>query len=121
MTLAGCAGEFGEARESADVNVAPVNPKPQILALLRTYLNNPVGIRDGAVSDPMLRDVGPVSRYVMCLRFDARNSDGKYTGVKDRLAIFRYGRIDQISETARDICSGASYKPFPELASLKAP
>jgi hypothetical protein len=126
LILSACASTSNEPvesdvradRRSEAVNVVPTNPKADILALLRTYLNNPTGIRDAAISQPALKQVGIVRRYVVCVRFNARNSDGKYTGVKDRPAIFVGGRLDQISEVARDLCADAEYKPFPEAEAL---
>src|SRR5690348_319254 len=81
--LAGCATDIGpspaelKARWEAE-NIYPQNYRQDLLAFLRTYLNDPTQVRAAAVSQPQLRYIGPGERYVSCVRFNARNSDGKY-------------------------------------------
>ena len=45
------------------------------------------GMRGAAVSAPFLKEVGPGERYVVCVRFNARDTRGKYMGVKEAAAI----------------------------------
>lgn len=122
--LAGCASAPSEGTEiRADVrdeaaNIAPANPRADILAFLRTYLNDPTRIREAGISDPVLKQVGPVRRYIVCVRYNARNLDGKYSGAKERLVVFVTGKLDQFLEQPRDLCTGVEYKPFPELERL---
>jgi len=108
-------------RPDADetINTVPTGVKPDIIAFLRTYLNDPTRIRDAALSDPVLKPVGDRQRYVVCLRFNARDSDGRYTGSKTRLVVFTHGRLDSFSEQARETCKDVDLKPFPELEALK--
>jgi len=109
---------LGNERRDERANILPVDAKGDLLAFLRTYLNDPSRIRDAALTDPMLKQVGPVQRYVICLRYNARDLAGKYTGLKERLAVFVAGRLDQLLEQPRDFCTGVEYKPFPELTRL---
>ena len=51
----------------------PTNYRAEILAFMKTYLNNPVGVRDAVMAEPVQRTVGGRLRYVSCLRFAARN------------------------------------------------
>jgi hypothetical protein len=123
LVLVGCASpsdapEIRADRLGESANVVPINPKGELLSFLRTYLNDPARIRDATIADPMLKQVGPVRRYVVCLRYNARDSEGKYTGAKERLAVFVNGRFDQMVEQPRDLCAGAEHKPFPELERL---
>ncbi|WP_315726110.1 MULTISPECIES: hypothetical protein [unclassified Bradyrhizobium] len=96
----------------------PANYRSEVLAYLRTYLNNPVGVRDGVMAEPVQRTVGGRLRYVSCLRYAARDSDGSYPPAKDRAAIYVDGRFDRLIEDAGELCAGSTYAPFPELASL---
>src|SRR5262249_51480295 len=82
------------------------------------YLNDPSQIRDAAVSEPMIKTVGTDNRYVVCLRYNARNTQGKYAGARDRLAVFLSGRFDRIVESAREQCKDVALAPFPELQRL---
>ena len=96
----------------------PPNYRSEILAYLKTYLNNPVGVRDGVMAGPVQRTVGGRLRYVSCLRFAARESDGSYRSPRERAAVFVDGRFDRLIEEAGELCAGSTYVAFPELASL---
>src|SRR6185437_10730205 len=61
------------------LNVFPQRYKSDILSLMRNYLNDPTNVRDAGITQPQLKKVGPGDRYVVCVRFNARNSDRKYT------------------------------------------
>ena len=94
-TLAGCAsGRLREERE-ARINVYPDNYRADILAGMHSYLSDPTHIRDAYVSQPSLKPIGRQNRYAACVRFNARNRDGRYFGSRDVLAVFTDGRFDQ--------------------------
>jgi hypothetical protein len=118
VVLAGCTGSTQRAELEASVNLEPTQYKADILAFLRTYLNDPSRVRDAAISQPMIRRVGTDNRYVVCVRYNARTGNGTYAGARDRLAIFASGRFDRIVENAREQCKDAALAPFPELERL---
>ena len=119
LLLAGCAGgrDGPETQGGAGVNVFPEKYREEILAYQRSYLNDPTGIRSAAISQPALRKVGSVERYVVCVRFNAKAPSGGYAGVREHLAIFLAGKLDQMGPT-REECKDAAYEPFPELERL---
>jgi hypothetical protein len=122
VALAGCAGS-DEGREIAFDNGTAIQPFPdnyrsELLAFMRTYLNNPVGVHDAAMAEPVQRTVGGRVRYVSCLRFTPRESDGSYGNPRERAVLYVNGRLDRLVENASDICSGAAYAPFPDLEKL---
>ena len=96
----------------------PNNYRQEVLAFMRTYLNNPVGVRDALMAEPAQRTVGGRLRYVSCLRFTPRESDGTYREPRERAVIYVDGRLDRVLENASDPCAGASYAAFPELEKL---
>ncbi len=96
----------------------PNNYRPEILSFLKTYLNNPVGVRDAFMAEPVQRTVGGRLRYVVCLRFSPRESDGGYREPRERAVLFVDGRLDRILENAAEPCAGAVYAPFAELGKL---
>ena len=110
--LAACAGsdESRSITYTDDRGVSnqpfPNNYKSEILSFMKTYLNNPVGVRDAAMAEPVQRTVGGRLRYVSCVRFTARDTDGSY------------GRLDRIAENASEPCAGAVYAPFPDLEKM---
>ena len=96
----------------------PSNHRGEIVAFMRTYLNNPVGVHDAEMAEPMQRTVGGRLRYVSCLRYAAREPDGSYRQPGDRAILFVDGRLDRLVENAGEICAGAAYAPFAELTKL---
>jgi hypothetical protein len=131
VALAGCgSGRLREERETR-INVYPDNYRTDLLAALHTYVSDPTRIRDAYVSDPAIRPIGTQNRYAACVRFNARNSDGRYTGSRDVLAVFVAGRFDQFVDPStgpanpssqanlvKELCSQAEYKRFPEVEAM---
>ena len=97
----------------------PNNFRAEILAFMKTYLNNPVGVREALMAEPVQRTVGGRLRYVSCLRFAARESDGSYRDPRERAVLYVDGRLDRVIENPGDPCAGAAYGPFPELEKIK--
>ena len=96
----------------------PNNYRTELLAFLKTYLNNPVGVRDAGMAEPVQRVVGGRQRYVVCVRYSARDSDGGYREPRERAVLFVDGRLDRIIENGLEPCIGAVYAPFPELEKM---
>src|SRR5437868_3458951 len=96
----------------------PNNYKSEILSFMRTYLNNPVGVRDAEMADPVQRVVGGRLRYVSCLRYSARDSDGNYREPRENAILYVDGRLDRLIEKPGDACAGAAYAPFRHLPRL---
>ena len=124
-SLAACmtdGGDQGGVVYTDDRGVAnqpfPTDYRVQLLAFLKTYLNNPVGIRDAAMAAPIQRTVGGRLRYVSCLRYNARELDGSYQGAVERAVVYVDARLDRMIEKPGDVCAGAVYAPFPELEKL---
>lgn len=125
LALGGCSTDTGpsqaELRARWDAqNVVPQNYKQDLLAFLRTYLNDPSHIRAAGVSQPKLKTVGPGERYVACVRYNARDSDGKYAGSKNGAAVYVAGKLDRFldGKRAQPYCKDATYASFPELEHL---
>jgi hypothetical protein len=97
----------------------PSNYRGEMVSYMRVYLNNPVGVREAAIAEPVQRTVGGRVRYVSCLRFSERQSDGTYREARDRAVLFVNGRLDRMIQNASDECAGAVYTPFPELEQMQ--
>src|SRR5687768_6695831 len=97
--IAGCTGQ----RTPFEANTAPTNYKSDILAFLRTYLNDPTNVREAGVTQPALQRVIREERYVACVRFNARGSDGRYAGLINTAAVFNpSGRLDRFIDLTPD-------------------
>ena len=127
FSLSACTSELGptqaELRAQWDAqNVTPQNYKSDLIAFLRTYLNNPEGVRGASVSAPALMHVGQGERYVACVRYNARDMVGKYAGQKEGAAVFASAKLERYIDqaaAAKELCKSAAYAPFPELEALK--
>jgi hypothetical protein len=124
IALAACAGsDDGKSISYTDDRGVSNQPYPnnyrtELLSFMKTYLNNPVGVHDAAMADPVQRTVGGRLRYVSCLRFSPRESDGSYREPRERAVIYVDGRLDHVVENASDACAGAVYAPFPDLEKM---
>jgi hypothetical protein len=124
VALAACAGNEDNRGISytADRGVAnqpfPNNYRAELLAFMKTYLNNPVGVHEAAMAEPVQRTVGGRLRYVSCLRFTPRESDGSYHDSRERAVLYVDGRLDRVAENASEACAGVVYVPFPELEKM---
>lgn len=134
--LAGCGSDgMSQVRLAPEdrPNVFPSSYRTELVAGLRSYLSDPTSIRDAALSEPVLGEVGRQRRYSACLRFSARDAQGRYAE-RRMLGIFSSGRFDQFFEVsgssdpaAQEVltkilaerCDAAEYKRFPELETLK--
>jgi hypothetical protein len=117
LGVAGCNAEWMRTYDRAKTahNTPPVSYRADIVAFMRTYLNDPVGIRDAGVTEPEIKTFDSTDRYVSCLRYNARKGGGQYAGPRDSLVLYLDGRLDRIVDNAREFCRSAAYKPFPEL------
>jgi hypothetical protein len=120
LALAACGhGPDPEAKYvGGDLNAFPANYKADILAGMHSYLNDPTGIRSAAIAQPVLKETGGVSRYVVCLQFNPKKNASEFAGVKTVAAVFLAGRLDHFADTVKEECAGATYAPFPELQKL---
>jgi hypothetical protein len=117
LILGGC-GHLGADSDSG-VNAYPANYKTDILGAMHAYLNNPTGIREAAISEPAIKTVAGMTRYMACLKFNAKKNVADYAGTKVIVAVFLAGRFDQfIENTKEDLCTGVTYAPYPELQKL---
>ena len=75
LVLAGCNSDWMAARDRNEVafTTAPTNHRTEIIAMMRSYLNDPTNVRDAYISEPGLRTLDGVSRTtVACATTRAR-------------------------------------------------
>ena len=122
LLLTGCLGSDNEGPSVLEESSTAPQPFPQnyraeALAFMRSYLNDPVGVRDAAMAEPVQRPVSGRLRYVGCVRFTPRESDGSYGAMRERAIVYVNGRLDRVVEKAGELCAGV-YASFPELEKL---
>lgn len=123
VLLAACATDNNDsvsytADRGVDNQPFPANYRADLLAFLRTYLNDPQGVRAAMIAQPVQRTIGGRLRYVACLRYSAREEGGRYGPVRVRAALFVDGRLDRLIEDGGEICENVTLAPFPEMEKL---
>ena len=118
LPLCGCAGSdeskdftLSNTKSSSAIQPYPANYRSDLLAFLRTYLNDPRGIRESSIAEPVQRSIRGRQLYVACLRYNAREPGGDYGGVRERAVVFIDGRLDRLIEQGGEYCTGATYPP----------
>ena len=96
----------------------PDNYRAEMLAFMRTYLNNPVGVRDAMMADPVQRTVGGRVRWVTCVRYSERQLDGTFREPRERAVVFINGRLDRVAQNSGELCAAAAYGPFPDMEKM---
>jgi len=126
VLIGGCSHDVGPTQEDLKVmweqqNVFPQNYKSDLLAFMRTYLNDPSHVRGAQVSQPFRKKMGLGDRYITCVRFNARNTDGRYLGEKEGAVVYVGGKLNRYVDEAhevKDLCTDVALGAFPELEKL---
>jgi len=117
LALAACSSQD---KPKIDENLFPADYRNAVLnTVMTTKMFDPTNIREASLTDPALKAVlGGASRYVVCARFNPRDSMRQYEGVTEYVAYFYAGDITQFIKATGDVCAGMAYKPFPELEKI---
>ena len=74
------------------------------------------GLRDAAMSEPVLRPLDNIERYIACVRYTVPRTGQ----VSEHMVYFLGGQINQFVKATPEQCKWAAYKPFPELEKIWA-
>jgi hypothetical protein len=121
VALGGCSGGSGlpdltkeREKPAVDPNVFPSDYKRKVRDTLRSTLTNWRDVRDGAISEPVLKPMSNTTRYVVCVRYNEKSGDA-YVGIKESATIFLSGEVTQLIDATRELCGNAVYQRFPEI------
>jgi hypothetical protein len=118
LALCACSSFTPEKEKPVEENLYPKSYKTAILDRLGAQLPDPKGIRAAFLAEPVLKPRDAGTRYIACIRFDAKDSRGRYQGNKEYAAFFYSGALTQIVDAPRELCDKSAYEPFPELERL---
>ena len=96
----------------------PNNYRTEVLAFMKTYLNNPgwrARRRHGRAGRAR---VGGRLRYVVASGSARARPTAANREPRERAMLFVDGRLDRIVENAGEPCAGAVYAPFAELEKM---
>jgi hypothetical protein len=120
LALAGCAG--GQTAPGAAAAPLPLNYREQIAAKVKETFFDPYSIRDAQISAgiPGTSFLGSVT--TVCMKANAKNRMGGYTGIQTTAYVFRDGHLTATDAVYSPIvCNSASYGPFPEIDAAAPP
>ncbi len=122
LVFSGCT-LFGGKSDAppVDPNILPTNYRANLLDFLQNHLTDPSGVRDAHIAEPKLQPIGTESRYVVCLRYNAKDGYGQYVGIRDHIAIYFAGKLTQFVPATAEQCANAAFQRFPQLEALKMP
>jgi hypothetical protein len=123
LLVGGCAGtdeESGTFMPGSKLAVQPFpdNYRTDILAFMRTYLNDLKSVHDAVIATPEQRTISGRQRYIVCLRYTASGQGNTAGGPGERAAVFLDGRMERLIEKGAEMCAGATFTPFPEMEKL---
>ncbi|HXW42530.1 MAG TPA: hypothetical protein VEK75_15085 [Xanthobacteraceae bacterium] len=111
VALGGCSGLGAKKDVAVDANAYPANYRADMVAFLRQSLTDRAEFRGAMVSQPVLKSVGGSEpRYVACVQFNPRSK------IDAKAAIFFQTRMSEFIDATPELCGGATYQPFNELA-----
>ncbi|WP_025036107.1 hypothetical protein [Bradyrhizobium sp. DOA9] len=131
LALAGCqtSGEATPSANAATAGAPPANYRQLAADYVKSSFKDPYSIRDAEIAPPKpgtgpsLNSDGFTTPWVVCLRANAKNSMGAYTGRKvTALALSNEKVVNAWDETqySRMVCEGVAYTPFPEIEEKRA-
>lgn len=98
----------------------PANYKQKIIDHVRQSFFDPYSIRDAAISKPFaVNRIGHGEIWFVCVKTNAKNRMGAYTGISPTAYWFQNGGMKLASPGAPEYdefnCAHAQYAPFPEI------
>lgn len=117
--LAGCQTVTPEAKAEISQGV-PSDYREQTALYFRRFLKDPYSVRDAEISEPTSAFAGLLyggNVPAVCVRFNAKNSFGAYTGIRTFAVGFKDGKVTgQVQvEVWFDTCRKERYEPFHEM------
>src|SRR5262249_50855479 len=92
LWIVGCTSDPAKVED----NPFPTDYKKMVLTIVMNNQSpDPTNIRDAAISEPVVRPVENVTRYVACVRYNPRNEKREYSGITERIIYFYQGHITQ--------------------------
>lgn len=121
IALSGCTSE--QTPIATPKTAPPSNYKSLIINNIKESFFDPYSIRDASISAPFaVNRIGHGEVWFVCVRANAKNRMGAYTGLKPTAYWFQSGKMQLASSAAPEYdefnCAHAKYSPFPEIENI---
>lgn len=115
--LASCTGDEQLSITGTVDEPPPANYREIAVAHLKQTLFDPYTVRDASIAAPKNGGSGLYPGWAVCVRLNAKNRFGAYTGQSTMALIMRGGKVVQSAdENGWMFCQGVTYEPFPEIS-----
>lgn len=105
--ISGCA-----VNQKSGAGPYPENWKSLAMNYIQSNYIDPYSIRDSEISPPFRSNKAFFDSWTICIRNNAKNRFGGYTGRRATDLVVQHGRIVQ-EDTAPSDCRNVRYEPFP--------
>lgn len=122
LVLSGC---VSTPQPTAETGPFPTRYREMAKEYLRRNLFDPYSVRDAEIAEPKIMTsfylLDPAPAWTICVRLNAKNRMGAYTGITEDTLLVRGDRVTiSGNELTRPsptlgICRDAKWAPFPEL------
>jgi hypothetical protein len=116
LVLTNCTDSLNAILGKEDPKINPnIYPQNYRRAVVTFIANNEhtINIHEAMISEPALRQLDNIERYVSCVKYSAGGGT-----VTEHKVYFIGGQINQFVKAAPGECSWASYQPFPEAEKI---
>lgn len=121
LMLAACNQTSGSVQQVAASEPPPASYREQVIARVKKSFFDPYSVRDASISQPFVQNAAfdgvtpiPHSGWMVCIRANAKNRMGAYTGLTETGYMFKGGQIVS-ADFKGHFCADAKYEPFPEI------
>ena len=124
LVLSGCVSTH---QQTADTGPFPTRYREIAKDYLRRTLFDPYSVRDAEIAEPAVKAsiylLDPAPAWTICVRLNAKNRMGAYTGISEDALLVRGDRVtislNELTKPSPTIgmCRDAKWAPFPELGS----
>jgi hypothetical protein len=118
FVLTGCSATASAPPPSAEPAPSQEIIRQAIRSHVRASFFDPYSIRDAQISPATWQgalQLGSGEGWTVCLRANAKNRLGGYTGLRDTAMTIRGGKVVASLDDAQYFCRDAAYAPFPDL------
>lgn len=100
---------------NAEPMLIPTDYRQQIAVAIKSGVRDAASVRGAEVSSPREMFMGAGTRVASCVRFNAKNGFGGFTGKETYIAVFLGGKLNGVDRDETSLCFGVTdYAPFPE-------
>ena len=124
LVLSGC---ISAPQPTAETGPFPTRYREMAKEYLRRPLFDPYSVLDAEIAEPAMKAsiylLDPAPAWTICVRLNAKNRMGAYTGISEDALLVRGDRVtislNELTKPSPTIgmCRDAKWAPFPELGS----